>query len=206
MLKEGLTENKDYMLVSEQVWQYLTNIYDGRPEFCRTGKDSIELYPKMVHLYPSLLQGQIDYSSDMLREASGKMEIGMLMKKSCEISDDKLKDYRIFFKTCEMTAWEEVKDASVSLGELSSLVIIYVVCLPKKESDVFLKNHQKTPTTVTEVNLGDSLVYRDKIKGHKKAIFLGKNIEGKFMLHFDGEPYSNDICLLEHELVKKCKL
>lgn len=37
-------------------------------------------------------------------------------------------------------------------------------------------------------------------------IFLGKNVEGKYILHIPGEPYIYDICVLEIELIKKGKL
>ena len=41
VLKPGLVENRDYVLVSEKVWKYLYEIYDGYPEFRRTGYDQI---------------------------------------------------------------------------------------------------------------------------------------------------------------------
>ena len=53
----------DYVLVSETVWNNLKNIYDGFPEFRRTGFDVIELYPKIIKIYSSFFKGQIDYSS-----------------------------------------------------------------------------------------------------------------------------------------------
>jgi hypothetical protein len=36
-----------------------------------------------------------------------------------------------------------------------------MVCLPKEEVDAFKKAHQKLQKNVTEVNLGDSLMYKD---------------------------------------------
>jgi len=35
---------------------------------------------------------------------------------------------------------------------------------------------------------------------------MGKSIEGKYILHFSGESYNNDICLMEPELLKNCRL
>lgn len=35
---------------------------------------------------------------------------------------------------------------------------------------------------------------------------MGKNVEGKYILHFQYESYTNDMCLLESQLLKKCKL
>lgn len=35
---------------------------------------------------------------------------------------------------------------------------------------------------------------------------MGKSTEGKYILHFSGESYFNDICLMDTELIKHCKL
>ena len=35
---------------------------------------------------------------------------------------------------------------------------------------------------------------------------MGKSTEGKYILHFSGESYTHDLCLLESQLLKKCKL
>ena len=35
---------------------------------------------------------------------------------------------------------------------------------------------------------------------------MGKNVEGKFILHFPGQSYIYDICILEKELQKCCEL
>jgi hypothetical protein len=37
--------------------------------------------------------------------------------------------------------------------------MLYLVCLPKEEKDAFLKAHHKKPRDVTEVNLGDTIIY-----------------------------------------------
>jgi hypothetical protein len=34
-------------------------------------------------------------------------------------------------------------------------------------------------------------------------IFLGKNVEGKYILHTPGDSYIYDICVLEFDLMKK---
>ena len=62
-----MSENMDYVIVSDQVWKYLKEIYGGFPEFRRTGFDSIELYPKVASIYFSMFKGTIDYSSEILR-------------------------------------------------------------------------------------------------------------------------------------------
>lgn len=35
---------------------------------------------------------------------------------------------------------------------------------------------------------------------------MKKNIEGKYIVHFVGEPYTNDRCLSEKDFFKCCKL
>jgi hypothetical protein len=52
VLKQGIIENRDYFLVSEKVWKNLKKIYDGHPEFRRTGSDFIELHPKILKIFP----------------------------------------------------------------------------------------------------------------------------------------------------------
>ena len=37
----------------------------------------------------------------------------------------------------------------------------------------------------------------------KQAIFMGKNTEGKYVIHFPGESYIYDVCLMEKELFNK---
>lgn len=55
MLRPEVSENRDYVLVSETVWTHLKKIYQGAPEFRRTGFDMIELHPKMVKVYSNLV-------------------------------------------------------------------------------------------------------------------------------------------------------
>lgn len=41
VLRDNLSENMDYIVVSEKVWGHLKTIYGGYPEFRRTGFDSL---------------------------------------------------------------------------------------------------------------------------------------------------------------------
>ena len=70
VLRPGLIENCDFVFVSEKVWDHFREIYDGFPEFRRTGYDQIELYPKNVKIYNGMFKGEIAYSSEVIREVS----------------------------------------------------------------------------------------------------------------------------------------
>ena len=35
---------------------------------------------------------------------------------------------------------------------------------------------------------------------------MNRNLEGKYIIHFIGESYSNDLCLSEKHFLKNCKL
>lgn len=87
VLRAGVTENMDYVIVSEKIWNFLKMIYDGYPEFRRTGFDAIELYPKIVRVYFSLFKGHIDYSTEVVREVSSYLRIDHLLTRSCEIPE-----------------------------------------------------------------------------------------------------------------------
>ena len=64
-----------------------------------------------------------------------------------------------------------------------------------------------SPQTITEINVGDEIRFEHSIKKAEVGmVFLGKNVEGKYILHVPGEPYIFDICVLESELCKKGKL
>ncbi len=55
----------------------------------------------------------------------------------------------------------------------------------------------KNYTNINEMNVGDTIKYENPItKIRKEAVFMGKNIEGKYILHFPGESYIYDICIL----------
>lgn len=41
VLKQDIIENRDYVYISEKVWKTLKKIYEGYPEFRRTGFDFI---------------------------------------------------------------------------------------------------------------------------------------------------------------------
>lgn len=62
-IKTDIVENRDYVLVSEKVWNYLTEIYSGEPQFRRTGFEQIELSPKIIRIYSGMFNNQINYSS-----------------------------------------------------------------------------------------------------------------------------------------------
>ena len=62
-----LVENMHYVLVSEKVWSKLKLLYDYYPEFRRTGKSCIELYPKCIKMYSAIYNDKIDYSSEIVR-------------------------------------------------------------------------------------------------------------------------------------------
>lgn len=105
-----------------------------------------------------------------------------------------------------MKKWQLLDDPSYLFAELSSELMIFLVCLPEDEKDNFLKNHQKVPKSPTDVNSGDLLTYVDLSNKEHEVVFMGKSTEGKYILHFIGESYSNDICLMDFEMMKKCKL
>lgn len=75
-------ENRDYVFVSDKVWNYLIDIYGGEPEFRRTGFDQIDLEPKIIRIYSGMFKGEIDYSSEIVREVSNTRTIEDLMIKS----------------------------------------------------------------------------------------------------------------------------
>ena len=81
-----------------------------------------------------------------------------------------------------------------------------MVCLPKSEKETFKKFHQKMPRDVTEINLGESLMHVNSRGEEESAIFMGKTTEGKYVLHLEGKSYTNDICLIESELLKQCRI
>ena len=64
--------------------------------------------------------------------------------------------------------------------------MVYIVCLPIDQKDLFLKAHHKNPRDVTEVNLGDTLIYVNSRSEERSVVFMGKSIEGKYILHFNG--------------------
>lgn len=76
----------DYVIVSEKVWSNLKAIYEGYPEFRRTGYDTIELYPKIIKAYFSLFKDHIDYSTEVIREVSAYLRVDQLLVNSCGLS------------------------------------------------------------------------------------------------------------------------
>lgn len=65
----------DYVIVSEKIWNHLKGIYDGYPEFRRSGFDAIQLYPKIIKAYFTLFKGHLDYSSQVIREVSAYLAV-----------------------------------------------------------------------------------------------------------------------------------
>jgi hypothetical protein len=112
VLREGVSENRDYVIVSEKIWNHLKAIYDGYPEFRRTGFDTIELYPKIIKTYFSLFKGHIDYSTEVIREVSAYLAVDQLLINSCELTEESLKSKVIYYKTIGMQRWEKLEDAS----------------------------------------------------------------------------------------------
>lgn len=73
--------------------------------------------------------------------------------------------------------------------------------------DNFTKKHLKIAKDINEINVGDEVKYEHPEKKREQSmIFLGKNVEGKYILHQPGESYIYDICLMESDLLKKAKL
>lgn len=93
-------------MVSEQVWKNLKAIYEGYPEFRRTGYDFIELYPKILKIYSQFFKGRIDYSSEIMREVSSYLTVQELLSKSIELKKEDLENKVVFFKTIGMQRWE----------------------------------------------------------------------------------------------------
>jgi len=69
-------------------------------------------------------------------------------------------------------------------SEMSSEVIIYMIYLDSAEAEQFRKSHFKVAKDMAEVNVGDYIKYIEKDNSEKNAIYMGKNIEGKYILHF----------------------
>ena len=124
VLSQEIIENRDYVLISEKVWKYLKRIYDGYPEFRRTGFDFIELYPKILKVL-SFSKGVIEYRDDSMKEVSAYYGLGDIME--AVIGSNNVHSKKIYFKTIGMPKWEEVTDYSIALGELSMEVIIFLV-------------------------------------------------------------------------------
>ena len=70
--------------------------------------------------------------------------------------------------------------------EITPELIIFLIYIDKSEAELFKKNHQRIPKEIVEVNVGDQLCYSETIngiKGDKNYVFMGKNTEGKYVLH-----------------------
>ena len=156
-----MSENMNYVIVSQKIWKHLKNIYGGYLEFRRTGFDSIELYPKLACIYSSFFKGCLDYSSESLREVSSYIQISQVLLSSCQITEEELQSKIVYYKTIGMKTWEEVDDVSMLFAELTSEVLVFLVCLSEDQKEAFQKAHQRQAKSVTEVNLGDYLIFLD---------------------------------------------
>lgn len=59
-----------------------------------------------------------------------------------------------------------------------------------------MEKYLTIPRSIKEANLGDVLVYEDAAnKIEKEVVFFNKTVEGKYIVHFIGESYINDLCL-----------
>lgn len=105
-----------------------------------------------------------------------------------------------------MKKWEQIDDLSIALAELTTEIIVYIAGVAEKDVDAFCKKHKKIPKDISEINVGDEVKFEHPTRGKEQSmIFLGKNVEGKYILHILGESYIYDICVMESELMKKAK-
>jgi hypothetical protein len=105
-----------------------------------------------------------------------------------------------------MSKWEEIQDLTYMFTEITPELIIFLIYVDKSEVEQFKRNHQRIPKEILDINMGDTLCYSDSINGakmQKNYIFMGKNTEGKYVLHSPNEPYIYDIAVLEQDLYKK---
>lgn len=74
--------------------------------------------------------------------------------------------------------------------ELTPEIIVFLVYIEKSEIEQFKRQHQRPPKDIMDINVGDQFVYQGTTSGgnkmEKNAIFMGKNTEGKYVLHFPG--------------------
>lgn len=73
------------------------------------------------------------------------------------------------------------------MAELSPEIVLYFGVVDQGEADAFIKKHCKQPKSINEINVGDEVVYEHPTKmKEQNMIFLGKNVEGKYILHTPG--------------------
>lgn len=141
-----------------------------------------------------------------MKEVSSYYGLGDVME--VIIGESDIHSKSIYFKTIGMPKWEEITDYEIALGELSMEIIIFLVVVDAKEKKSFEKAFlRNAPQSIMEINVGDEIKFEHPTrKMELNMIFMGKNVEGKYILHIPGEPYIYDICVLENELLKKGKL
>ena len=81
--------------------------------------------------------------------------------KSIGISDEELGSKTIFFKTIGAVKWEELTDLTYMFTELTSEIIVFLAYIDASEAENFRKAHCKMAKDITEINLGDAMVYKD---------------------------------------------
>ena len=84
--------------------------------------------------------------------------------------------------------------------ELTTEVVIFLIYVDKSEAEQFKKSHVKIPKDISEINVGDEIIYQKTINGakaDKTVMYMGKNTEGKSVLHMPGESYIYDMAIME---------
>jgi hypothetical protein len=70
----------------------------------------VELYPKIVKIYSSMFNNQIDYSSEVVREVSSYLTVEELLTRSIDIQKADLTGKKVYYKTIGMVKWEPIPD------------------------------------------------------------------------------------------------
>jgi hypothetical protein len=121
----------------------------------------VELYPKIVKIYSSLFNNQIDYSSEVVREVSSYLTVEELLTRSIDIQKADLPGKRVYYKTIEMVKWEPIPDLDYMFSELTTDVVIFVVYIDLSIEETFKKHHIRIPKHISEINVGDYLKFTD---------------------------------------------
>lgn len=102
MLRQDIIENRDYVFISEKVWKTLKRIYEGYPEFRRTGFDFIELYPKILRILP-FKNGLIRYSEENIKEVSAYYGVEDVLE--AILTKPEIDKKKFYYKTISMKKW-----------------------------------------------------------------------------------------------------
>ncbi len=87
----------------------------------------MELYPKIVKIYSSLFNNQIDYSSEVVREVSSYLTVEELLSRSIDIQKADLPGKLVYYKTMGMVKWEPIPELDYMFSELTTDVVIFMV-------------------------------------------------------------------------------